>query len=201
MSFIQLGKIINPTEFNQFIAAAEQMETVVHRYGGDLVIPAYPCWMEYKNEGGVVGSISFSRHTNSHPALKEMIQIVATALIPIFNGKPVLLERIHFMKTVGDVVAHRDEAGRVSCINIGIKNTSTAITRVSNSNSLSDFETNHTDYHVEEGSAYLLDVSNIHAVIGNNIPRYLITYGFGTPFNILSTHICSKHIDPINNMS
>jgi hypothetical protein len=63
MELLPLGKLIDPYEFQLYIDEAEKLETVVHKYGNDFIIPDYPCWMEYKNEGNITGSISFSRHT------------------------------------------------------------------------------------------------------------------------------------------
>jgi hypothetical protein len=184
MNIIKIGQLINTTEFDQYIIEAEQLETVVHKYGGDLNILDYPCWMEYKNEGNIVGSISFSRHTSKHPILKDMVLRVADILIPIVPS--FTPNRIHLIRTVGSIPPHRDEGNRMCCINIGLKNSSSAITKISNDGIRENFSTNNTAYTVEDGVGYLLNTNHLHSVEGDlHTPRYLITYGFGTKFEIL----------------
>lgn len=190
----KLGKIINPEDFEKFIEASKSLETVVHKYGQHFSIPEYPCWMEYRNEGNVNGSISFSRHTHKHPVLHEMTQKVVDILSDLFpvDIKP-MIERVHFLKTRGSIVKHRDEAGRLSCINIGLMNSDSAITKISNDDVFMNFENNHTDYNIEDGVAYLLDTHRLHAVSGNpNIDRYLITYGFDKPFDEIKSKLRIK---------
>lgn len=187
MNIINLGKLIDPDMFQVYIDAAEKLETVVHKYGSEFVVPDYPCWMEYKNEGNIPGSISFTRHTNKHIVLTEMVKRVIDILTPIFpDNAPPMIERVHFIRTLGNIVPHRDEAGRYACINIGVKNSSKAITKISNDNIYENFDNNYTPYVVIEGFGYLLNTNQIHAVEGElDTPRYLITYGFGTKFDIL----------------
>ena len=183
---IKIGKVLDPSDFQKYINEAEKLETVVHKYGTEFVVPDYPCWMKYSNEAGVSGSISFSRHTYKHPVLREMVDKIVELLTPIFpeNAKP-NIERVHFLKTKGSIVAHRDEAGRMTCINIGLKNSSSAITKISNDDILENFENNHTQYRIEDGTAYLLNTNSLHSVEGTDVDRYLITYGFGHSFEIM----------------
>lgn len=188
MSIYNLGKLIDPAEFDVYISEAEKLETVVHRYGSPFAVPDYPCWMQYKRERGVEGSISFTRNTYKHPILNQMTEKVVDLLTPIFpeDMKPIR-ERVHFIKTLGSITPHRDEAGRMSCINIGIKDSSSALTQIGIDDLFETFEERHKDYVVREGYAYLLNTHVMHAVVGTNIPRYLITYGFGETYdNILS---------------
>lgn len=188
MSILNLGKLIDSTQFQCYVDEAEKLETVIHKYGSDFIIPDYPCWMEYKNEGDVPGSISFTRHTAKHPILKEMTQKIYDIYKNIFAPKrPVLLERIHFIRTIGSVTVHKDEAGRNACINIGVRNSSGAITKMSNDGIRENFNNNHSITIIPEGYAYLVNTNQYHAVEHtNDQPRYLITYGFGDTFDILS---------------
>ena len=187
MNLISLGKLINPNDFQIYIDEAEKLQTVIHKYGGDFVIPDRPCWMEYKNEGDVEGSISFTRHTNKHPILKEMVEKVFNIFKIVFPAsRPVLLERIHFIRTRGSVTVHKDEAGRNACINIGVRNSSGAITKMSNDNIHTNFNNNNSAITILEGHGYLMNTNQYHAVENlNDQPRYLITYGFGDKFDIL----------------
>lgn len=183
MSIIKIGKLINPIEFEDYLNAADLLPVIVHKYGTTIDIPDYPCWMKYTGELNVVGSISFSRHTFKHPLLKEMVDKVVDILTPIFTYKP-QPERIHILKTEGSIVRHRDESGRMSCINIGIKNSSIAITKISTDGNPSTFEQNHTQHIIEEGYGYLLNTNQYHAVSCEvSTPRYLLTYGFGETYD------------------
>ena len=187
MNIVDLGRLINPNDFQIYVDEAEKLETVVHKYGSDFVIPDYPCWMEYRNEGNIEGSISFTRHTHKHPILKEMTEKMFAIFKIIFSiSRPVLLERIHFIRTKGSVTVHKDEAGRNACINIGVRNSSGAITKISNDNIYSNFNNNHSVITVLDGHGYLMNTNQYHAVEStNDQPRYLITYGFGNTFDIL----------------
>ena len=154
MNMLNLGKIIDPNEFQYYIDEAEKLETVVHKYGSVLAVPDYPCWMEYKNEGNILGSISFTRNTHKHPVLIEMTHKVYNILKDIFpHNRQVLLERIHFIRTIGSIVTHKDEGGRNSCINIGVKNSTGAYTKMSNDGIRSNFKNNHSTIVVLEGHA------------------------------------------------
>ena len=187
MNIVDLGKLINSNDFQIYVDEAEKLETVVHKYGEDFVIPDYPCWMEYRNEGDVEGSISFTRHTNKHPILKEMVEKVFNIFKIIFPAsRSVILERIHFIRTKGSVIVHKDEAGRNTCINIGVRNSIGAITKMSNDNIKHNFNNNHSAITVIEGHGYLMNTNQYHAVESiNDKPRYLITYGFGDMFDVL----------------
>jgi hypothetical protein len=187
MNIANLGKLINPNDFQIYVDEAEKLETVIHKYGEDFVIPDYPCWMEYRNEGEVEGSISFTRHTNKHPILKEMVEKIFNIFKTIFPAsRPVILERVHFIRTKGSVIVHKDEAGRNTCINIGVRNSIGAITKMSNDNIKHNFNNNHSAITVIEGHGYLMNTNQYHAVESiNDKPRYLITYGFGDRFDVL----------------
>lgn len=189
-NILSLGQLLDPNQFESYIEEASKLETVVHKYGTQFKIPDYPCWMAYKNEGNIEGSISFTRNTKDNPILNEMIEKVMTVFKTIFiNGLEPKPERIHFIRTIGNIVPHKDEAGRTACINIGLKNSSSAITRISNDGLYETFNKNNTPYIVKEGFGYLLNTNQIHSVESlNTEPRYLITYGFGVPFNTLTKH-------------
>lgn len=182
---LSLGKLLNPADFEKYIAETNSFETVVHKYGTKFVVPDYPCWMEYRDEEGIIGSISFTRNTLKNNILKEMCENVAVILDSItvdkFTPDP---NRVHFIKTKGNILPHRDEAGRMCCINIGIKNSSSAVTKIGNIDSHVDFYNNCTDYVIEDGFGFLVNTNKYHAVSGDmNKSRYLITYGFGSNFN------------------
>lgn len=185
MNIVRIGKLIDPTEFQYYVDEAEKLEIYVHKYGTQFKTPEHPCWMEYKNEGKVTGSISFTRNTYKHPVLSEMIQRVINVLTPVFPlTNPPITERVHLIRTLGSIPAHKDEAGRNTCINIGVKNSTGAITRLSNDGVYENFKLNNSSYLIEEGVGYLLNTNQFHSVESTSLePRYLITYGFGTKFD------------------
>ena len=119
--------------------------------------------------------------------LKEMVEKVFNIFKIIFPAsRPVILERIHFIRTKGSVIVHKDEAGRNTCINIGVRNSIGAITKMSNDNIKHNFNNNHSAITVIEGHGYLMNTNQYHAVESiNDKPRYLITYGFGDMFDVL----------------
>jgi hypothetical protein len=182
MNVCPLGKLIDPIEFRKYIEVAETMPVVSHKYGTPQIVPDIPCWMQYSKEGGIDGSISFSRHTMTHPVLSNMVKDVINVLTPIFNGITPNPARVHIIRTFGSITKHRDEAGRMCCINIGVLNSSSAITRMCNDNS-DLFDNNYKDYCVEEGYGYLINTNALHSVEGAQTLRYLITYGFGERYS------------------
>jgi hypothetical protein len=120
------------------------------------------------------GRIGFSRNTYQH--LPEVVNYTHDFLKSRFPNLPLYKERICFLQTIGSVPQHRDESSRLSCINIGLNNTSSAITRISTDDNFETFSINYKDYICEDGSVYLLNSSIVHSVIGDmEIKRTLIT--------------------------
>lgn len=172
---IDLGKLLDIDEFDKFIEIAETLPIIPYVYGGYNPVPDYPCWTK---ANGVAGTISFSKNIHKCDALAGAVSRMHDALLPFFPSPP-LAERMHFIKTTGSIGAHIDEGGRASCINIGLRNSSSAITRVGKTNELSLFNTEYDDYVVKEGHGYLLNTSQYHSVIGSpDIIRYQISYKF-----------------------
>ena len=152
--------------------------------------------MEYLNEGSVQGSISFTRNTDKHPILSEMVTLILQIFSEIFDKElPLLRERVHFIRTKGSIVPHRDEGGRRCCINIGVKNSTGALTKLSIDDKFETFDEQHETYIIDPGVGYLLDTSRIHAVAAtNDQPRYLITYGFAESFAKVSSLLSGNKI-------
>lgn len=190
-NILNLGKLIEPIDFYPYINEADKLEHHVHKYGTEIEYPDYPCWLEYKNEGELDGSISLTRNTYKHPILQTMCQKICDILTPILDKieKP-NVKRVHFIKTYGSIPVHKDEGGRISCINIGIKNSSKAITRVCSDRNFDKFETNSTSHKILEGYGYLLNINQWHSIESDTeTKRYLITYSFGLPYFILKNRI------------
>jgi hypothetical protein len=180
---LSLGKLLDPSEFDKYIEETNSFETVLHKYGTKMVVPSYPCWMEYRDEKGIAGSIGFTRNTIKNNVLYEMCEKVAKIIdnITIDEFKPDP-NRVHFIKTLGSILPHRDESSRMCCINIGVKNSNSAITKIAHQNT--NVNNNSTNYIIEDGFGFLVNTYNYHAVTGDrHTPRYLITYGFGHEFD------------------
>jgi len=179
-----LGLVLDPTKFSSYIDAIDSLPIVSKDYGAPYANLDHPYLMKYNSH--LVGYIAFTRNTHKHPILKELCDKV----VPIISnfvkvGEAIVPDRVHIIKTENRVPAHIDEGGRVCCINIGLKNSNTAITRFGNDNLRETFYTSYTDFEVEDGHAYLVNVSRLHAVMGSSVPRYLITYGFGETYKEL----------------
>jgi hypothetical protein len=154
------------------------VEEVIHEYGTEFNIPADKLlWMNYSRPEGTIG---FTRNTSKfYPELTKYVVKYLESLIDL-KFYP---ERVHFIRTRGSIVPHRDEAGRKCCINIGIHNSNSAITQYSDIDAEETFMQDYKECVCEDGSAYLLDTSKLHAVIGDSRDRLLITYGFGATYD------------------
>jgi len=183
-NIIKIGKLINILEFDKYIKEIDQLPEIIHEYGKKFDIPDSPCLMTYGNNTG--GTISFTRHTHKHPILIELTKEIVKILRSLLHDDiPVYKERVHIIKTKGNVVAHRDEAGRNTCINIGLMNTSLAMT---NTNYTQD--QNYDSYILNDGEGYILNTHEYHSVTSiENKPRYLITYGFAEQFDYIKSKV------------
>lgn len=138
-------------------------------------------WMTYSVPGG--GSIGFSRNTMKY--LPEVVEHTAQYLEQRFPNLAVHRDRIHFIRTKGKIKEHRDESGRLSSINIGIKNSSTAITRFGNDDRYDTFHTNYTDYQCQDSGVYLLNTSILHSVINlTDDTRTLLTMTIADTYDV-----------------
>lgn len=194
---LDLGLVLDPEKFLKYIDETRKFDILLHKYGEKMQLFSHPCWMEYIIESDQKGSISFTRHTHKNPVLSEMVSEILEILKKILPDTISLNpERVHFIKTKGNIVKHKDESGRLTCINIGIKNSSTAITKISNDGDYDNFEYNNTEHVIKEGHAYLLNTNQYHSVESDvNCERYLITYGFGIEYDVLSKMIIDKKND------
>jgi hypothetical protein len=170
----------------------ENLPRVTHVYGTAPVVPSYLHWMEYDTEGH--GQIAFVRGmAQRHP---EFIGHIATALGAMFPQIKFDPGRINILRTRGCVVPHVDESNRSCCINIGWKNSASAITWSSELPRVRkpEFKEHAVPQTCEDGKAYLLDTSKLHSVEGSEaVDRYLISYGFGIPFEDVLTKVRGLH--------
>ncbi len=167
------------------ISILENLPEVMHRYGSDFnnVPTDKLCWMTY---AGKKGNISFSRNTHQfYPDLAVYVVDYMKSIIDV----PLHPERVHFIRTIGEVDPHRDEANRGCCINLGLKNSNTAVTEISSDPDITNFDTTKESFVCQDGGVYLLDTQKIHSVKGTAEKRFLITYGFKASFDIILDRI------------
>lgn len=181
--FLKIGENFSINHLVDF-DKLELLPEIIHEYGSGFDnIPAdVLCWMTYKLDSG---QISFSR--NTHLFCPEVVDYTVTYLNRLFNIR-FLPERVHFLRTNRSIGMHRDESGRKSCINIGLKNSNSAKTFISDGTE-QNYENECQEFCVNDGSAYLLDTSKLHSVEGSHINRYMITYGFGSTFDEVSSRL------------
>lgn len=146
-----------------------------------------PFWQKYP------ANVSFAR--NFYINFQDECQKVADELSKI---KPEILEALNEVDILnpdikfiphkvglmrlytGTSILPHTDINRSICINIGLKNSNSAITYVSDYQ-VENFWNNPLEtYQMEDGDVYLLNVKNTHAVKpayeNNNVDRYIITY-------------------------
>jgi hypothetical protein len=153
-----------------------------HHYGQPMeAIPSSLYWTEYQPFQEGDGTISFARLLFlQYP---EVAHYVVNYIQSFFPKLPIDYRRVNLLKTHGSIRMHKDESHRKCCINIGIKNSTGAITKTSSTLEHAIFESVAVAHQCQNGHAYLLDTSHLHRVMAiNDQPRYLFTYGFGVTF-------------------
>lgn len=182
-----LGRLIDDiSTYDKYIEISEKLAELPSI--GKLR-PIYPYWLRY-----TAGNLLFAMNMDRDPVLKEMIdrvEIILQGIIP----KPYKIEReaIQLVRTMGSIKAHSDLT-RYCAISIGLRNSSSAITRVctSDDNSYNSFKLNRTEFSVAEGYGYLFNTKQRHSVIGSDVPRYIISYGMRIPYAAISEGILCR---------
>jgi len=176
------NKFIMPDFFN--IDILENLPIHKHVYGQPMdPDPKTLYWTEYQYAEGM---ISFARKL--YIEYPEVAKYIVSYMKTLFPNVLFDYQRVGLLKTRGDVTPHCDESNRKCCINIGIKNSSSAITKTSKLKvpeyTRELFEEVCASNRCQDGSAYLLDTSSVHEVISLDLTvnRYLFTYGFGRSF-------------------
>jgi hypothetical protein len=189
MSFVEFDtNFVVPDSFNLDIL--DQLPIHEHRYGQAMELdPKTLYWTEYQPYQLGDGKISFARKLYlEYPDVADYVIDYLQRNFPTFTHFS--RDRVNLLKTSGNIRQHMDESFRKCCINIGIKNSSGAVTKSSNTRDHALYESKAQSFQCQDGHAYLLDTSCIHQVIAvNDEPRYLFTYGFATPFEILKSHL------------
>ncbi len=196
MSFIKIGEGFSPVGMpsKEYL---NSLPVVTHVYGVGLPLPTSLYWMTYQSkdhnvkEDSASWSIAFARNIKTQ--MPEFTKHAVDYLENILSLK-ISPDYIQFMKTKGSVPAHFDET-RNCCVNIGLNNCSSAQTLVGDSQDLEEFKTKRRSYRVEDGSAYLLDVTKIHSVVGDaeDSERLLITVPFLEKWQTIKDKLRQPH--------
>jgi hypothetical protein len=186
MSFFEFDNNFQvPESFN--LEILDQLPIHKHRYGEPMEAePTHLYWTEYQPYQEGDGTISFARKL--YLQYPEVVDYIVQYINQFFPKLPLDRHRVNLLKTCGSIRRHMDESFRKSCINIGIKNSTGAMTRVSTTRDHFMYDSVATTEQCLDGHAYLLDTSCLHQVIAvNTEPRYLFTYGFGQDFHIVKS--------------
>jgi len=169
------------------ISDFENMRVHKHIYGNPMEQdPKEVYWVEYQPQMAGGGTISFARRL--YLEYPETANYVVNYLSNLFPMIPFDIKRVNLLKTKGSIGKHVDESLRKCTINIGIKNSSVAITRTSPTTNFDLYDRLATNTICQDGHAYLLDTGSVHEVISfdDTQERFLFTYGFGRSFNEIS---------------
>lgn len=174
-------------------SAAKSIPTILHVYNTPQPTRPDPFWMEFEKPKDPTisdqnyghGTIAFTKWTvRLYPDLVNSVYDYFMSINPTF---PWDKNRIQLLRTSGYILPHRDEpARRRTTINIGLQNSNCAETKFSNKNSLTDV-TDTTNFIMEDGDAYLLDVFSVHSVhpIKPCNYRYLISYSMLRSYDVI----------------
>jgi len=183
------NSFVLPPEFSPEIL--DTLPIHQHHYGLPMEeTPTSLYWTEYQPYQPGDGKISFARKMYlQYPTVAEH---VADYIRQFFPGLEIHKERVNLMKTQGSIRRHKDE-GRPTSINIGIKNTTNALTMTSSTRDHSEYFNIVKKVQCYDGHAYLLDTSCLHQVVAITPgPRYLFTYGFEFDFQKVVAHYKRK---------
>ncbi len=168
------------------ISVLENLPIYKHHYGMPMEAnPTTLYWTEYQPSRPGTGTISFARKLYiEYPEVAMYLAGYLNSLFPRINFD---YRRVNLLKTKGNIQPHVDESNRMCCINIGIKNSSLAVTRSSCVKDKDLFEGNYQETVCKDNHAYLLDTSSYHEVVSKDdaVERYLFTFGLGVSFETM----------------
>lgn len=181
-SMVKIGENFKLPDYVD-LSILDSLPIYIHRYGDKPPPVDHFNWISYRSKYGHMGQIDFARKCETFmPNAAEYLVNYLSKIIDITD----ISGSVSFIRTSGNVAAHIDEM-RTTCINIGIRNTESAITRFYNTDgTLSDFT-------VAVGDVYLMDVSKRHSVITNSKSvRLLMSYNILCSFENILCRIQGK---------
>lgn len=168
------------------VAVLENLPIYKHHYGMPMEAnPTTLYWTEYQPFRPGDGTISFARKL--YIEYPDVAFYIARYLNKLFPRIDFDYRRVNLLKTKGNIQPHVDESNRMCCINIGIKNSSIAITRTSSVKNKDLFNENYQETVCKDNHAYLLDTSSYHEVVStdSSVERFLFTFGLGVSYDTM----------------
>ena len=149
-----------------------------------------PFWQQYKS------NICFARNFyKAFPSDCEKISYILedikkelgdvtdpSDMLSLFLNSTIVPNNVNLMKIpCGVTIEPHTDLNRKICVNIGLKNSNSAITYVSDYEEKDFWNNPSQTYQMEDGDMYLLNVKKTHAVKSivsrdSNLDRYIITY-------------------------
>jgi hypothetical protein len=149
-----------------------------------------PFWQQYKS------NICFARNFyKAFPSDCEKIAYILedikkelgdvtdpSDMLSLFLNSTIVPNNVNLMKIpCGVTIEPHTDLNRKICVNIGLKNSNSAITYVSDYEEKDFWNNPAQTYQMEDGDMYLLNVKKTHAVKSivsrdSNLDRYIITY-------------------------
>jgi len=166
-------RFLLPTSFNKSIL--DTFKTIKYQVTLNHPPKSPPTWIQYQRDPSslIADNVFVFRGCKEH--FPEVAEYTADYLSKIV-GVPLFPEHVIFTKTIGSVPWHIDDF-RKTCINIGIDNTESGITKIQAGDGTI------IECMVKVNHAYLLDVSKPHAVDSiDGSSRLMISYGLNTNF-------------------
>lgn len=176
------------------------IDAIVNRISSDVKLPAnyfkpysdlsgIPHWQVY-TKINIAFARNFSRNFKSEcsevAAKLKLIQKTinpTNELLQLFVDHTINPRNVNLIRTIGgnNVAVHCDVT-RYACTNIGLKNSNTFKTSISNNTDIENFYNNPVEsFIMNDGDAYLISIRYAHCVESlTNIPepRYIISYTF-----------------------
>lgn len=148
-----------------------------------------PHWQEFDKESGILFARNFHFNFKEECAfivdklssIKKNIANLDNRLVKRFLEEKFVFSKINLIKVVPNtkVVLHSDITRNIA-LNIGLKNSNTHITYVSEDLNIKNFDkSNKSKYILNDGDGYLISVRHPHCldpIIENKDPRYVLTY-------------------------
>lgn len=174
----ELTLSLDLSKYRRFVYAAETLPDVFHTFGKPVPKVSGPHFITYANTTQPKDSLGFSRFILEHAELRDLADQFYQDTKQIWAVLPFVPGKVTLVKSVGDVELHRDDIGRMCCLNFGLLRSSFSTTELASNNSLEspgDFE----GFTVKQGSGYLVNVSWPHKVTCRlRASRWLLNYSF-----------------------
>jgi hypothetical protein len=178
------------------------LDTVLSKFVNDVIDPGgtvysdptgAPHFQQYMSGVGITRNFykNFPRECATIAIqLKKIQQLVSASPVPVddllthaFVNHVIKPGNINLIRIkAGENAAPHSDTNRKICINIGLRNSNSCVTHITENESIEDFwnKLRHS-FIMEDGDIYILNIRNSHAVESlvdkdSGITRYIITY-------------------------